>query len=230
MARRASAATLDLVHRHFPWLAEREAAHLARIEASPRPSADGAAILMGHDLWIEPLVQYREELEKSADAPPPLWRFPFRPSAAWDSKRWLALPMEARVVRARAGSLAHRIETRFDAQMLEMKAQDFSSGLSALTVAGFATRDPRALEPLASEDELRTDVSIVELIVHWLRMVDHGERVLRDSLGSEFDVCGYNGACARCRSRWGTRERAASSVPPFHPGCRCFAQPRFTQA
>jgi hypothetical protein len=217
-----------LHRKYFPWLARNESDRLARIHRSPFPAADGAALLLGNSLWIEPLVAYRNQLERSGEAPPPLWQFPWEPSAAWDARRWQTLPLEARVVRARAGSLAHRVERPSTAQILELPVPEFVSGLSALLDAGFASEDIGVVfDPIADAATLRTDLHLVELIVHWLRMLSHRDRVLSESLGNRFDVCGHRGACAQCRALWGIRPRLAAFVPPFHPGCRCFAQPSF---
>ncbi len=216
------------VTRYFPALTPAERSRLHAIDASPFPSADGAAILLGHDLWIEPLLQFRAALSKNGDAPPSLWRFAWEPSAQWDARHWLALPVDARILRARAGSPAHHIERRLTATTLQMPTVTFSTAMRTLCEAG-AQRDGDAyiLEPVAPEALLRVDLHLVELIVHWLRMLAHGDRVFRASIGNGFDVCGYRDACSACRSYWGERPRTAAYVPPFHPGCRCFAQPRF---
>ena len=216
------------VIRYFPSLAPAERLRLRAIDASPFPSADGAAILLGHDLWIEPLLRFRSDLLKSGDAPPSLWRFAWEPSARWDSRRWLALPIDARMLRVRAGSPAHRIERRLTARALEMRPATFSASMRALCDAEVVRKEDRyVLDPVAPEALLLVDMHLVELIVHWLRMLAHGDRVIHESPGNGFDVHGYRDACSACRSCWGERPRTAEFVPPFHPGCRCFAQPRF---
>lgn len=226
----ASPAVARAAGAHFPWIAGDDLRRISSIDASPYPAADGAAMLLGHDLWIEPLVRFREELERTDDDPPPLWQFPWMPSRAWNVCAWLELPVEARILRARAGSLTHTVTLRATARGLVMPAAAFSRGFDALKGAGSANdTHPTVLGAVSEEPGLRTDLSLVELLVHWLRMLAHGERVLRQSEGNAFDVCGYAHACARCRSRWGVAPRVAASVPPFHPGCRCFAQPRFTK-
>lgn len=201
---------------------------LARIDASTFPAADGAAILLGHTLWIEPLVTFREVMRRTEQIPPPLWQFPWEASGAWDAHRWLALPTGARMLRARAGSLAHRVERPLTAQVVQMPVHEFVPALAALIEAGFAAESVGIVfDPIAESRTLTTDLHLVELIVHWLRMLAHGDRVMRESPGNRFDVCGYRGACAQCRALWGVRPRLPAFVPPFHPGCRCFAQPGF---
>jgi hypothetical protein len=226
----ASSSVARAVGEHFPWIAGGDLRRISSIDASPYPAPDGAALLLGHDLWIEPLVRFREEVERTGDDPPPLWQFPWMPSRAWNVSAWLELPVEARILRARAGSLTHDVTLRATARGLALPAAEFSHGLDALRGTGAASDTrPVVLRAVSEERGLQTDLSLVELLVHWLRMLTHRERVLRHSEGNAFDVCGYARACARCRSRWGVAPRIAASVPPFHPGCRCFAQPRFTK-
>ncbi len=222
---RASAA----LARYFSRLGRDELEGLARIPVSPFPTADGAAILLGHPLWIEPLVAYRTELERTKEPPPPLWQFPWEEETTWDARRWLALPLGARILRARAGSLAHRVERQLTPQTIEMPVHEFVPALEILIDAGFAAEDLGIVfEPIADARALRTDLHLVELIVHWVRMLAHADRIMRESRGNRFDVCGYRGACERCRALWGVRPRLETYVPPFHPGCRCFTQPSFT--
>jgi hypothetical protein len=217
-----------VIDEYFGWLAPDEARILAGIDGSERPAADGAAVLLGYNLWLPPLLRYREFLEKQDERAPPLWRFPFDPSARWQTQRWRALPFAARKLRSRAGSLAHDVEHRTIPELWEMDPQQYAAGFAALRRAGFCTGDsPPVLKRVADAPALRVDLTLTEVLVHWLRMLAHGDRVLQESAGNGFDVCGYAGACSTCRERWGTRPRSAEHVPPFHPGCRCFAQPRF---
>ena len=216
------------IARYFPALASDERSRLCAIDTSPFPSADCAAILLGHDLWIEPLLRFRNDLDKNGDAPPPLWRFPWSPSAQWDSRPWLSLPINARILRMRAGSPGHRIARRLTPALVEMSEATFRVAVRTLCDAGVQQQDGALImDPIAPEMLLRVDLHLVEVIVHWLRMLAHGDRILHESPGNAFDVHGYGGACSSCRLRWGARPRAATFVPPFHPGCRCFAQPRF---
>lgn len=227
--RNSTSRIAQAVAQYFAFLTRGESARLSSIDASAFPAADGTALLLGHELWIEPLVAFRDELVRSAERPPPLWQFSWGPSARWDAESWRALPLCARIVRARAGSLSHRVERRLTASALDLPSAQFFCGLIALQKAGMASDGlPFTLEAIAGTDEIRVDLHLVELLVHWLRMLAHADRIIRESLGTAFDICGYAGACWRCRVRWGIQPRAAEVVPPFHPGCRCFAQPRFT--
>jgi hypothetical protein len=114
------------------------------------------------------------------------------------------------------------------AQVVQMSVSEFLPALAALIEEGLAAEDRGIVcEPIADSAALEMDLRLVELIAHWLRMLAHGDRVMRESIGTRFDVCGYRGACAQCRALWGVRPRRPAFVPPFHPGCRCFAQPSF---
>jgi len=217
-----------VIDEYLGWLDPDEARALAAIDASERPAADGAAILLGYDLWLPPLLHYREFLERQGERAPPLWRFPFDSSGQWQTQRWRSLPFAARKLRSRAGSLAHDVEHRAIPELWEMDPKQYAAGLAALRRAALCDGDsPLVLKRVADAPALHVDLSLIELLVHWLRMLAHGDRVLRSSAGNGFDVCGYVGACSTCRGRWGTHPRNAEYVPPFHPGCRCYAQPRF---
>jgi hypothetical protein len=80
---------------------------------------------------------------------------------------------------------------------------------------------------VASPEELVTDLALVEIIGNWLWRLADRERLLTHIRCASFDVHGYDGSCTLCRERWGQRERSLHWIPPFHPGCRCFAQPRY---
>lgn len=218
----------EIVRQHFSFLNDAERRRLSDIDASPQPSADGAAILLGHDLRIEPLRRFHEALTASGDAPPPLWQFSWEPHDTWDANAWLALPLEARVLRTRAGSPMRYVGRRLDPSVLQLDRAFVARGLAALRDAGLAHGlDRISLDPVATGAGIATDVAIVELIVHWLRMLTHRDRIVQRSPGNELDVCGYAGACNECRARWTSVPQVAEAIPPFHPGCRCFAQPRW---
>lgn len=202
---------------------------LQRIPGNPRASADAAACLLGLDLWRGPLVAYRDYLRATGERPH-LWSFAFGPSGAWDASRWSALPLSARLVRARAGSLDRTLFARPTAWNLDMKASQFRDGCNRLLKSGLAKRranDAYEFEPLTTRDALHLDLSLVEIIVHWFWRLSDRDRALGDPYPSGFEVHGYGECCALCRSHWGLRERDPQRIPPFHPGCRCFAQPRF---
>lgn len=218
----------DAVRECFPFVSQNERALLSEIDASPHPSADGAAYLLGHDLHSGALRSFHERLLATGDEPPPLWRFTWKPIVRWNEHAWLALPADARVLRARAGSVMHDVSRRLEARTLDLSADRFARGLQALERAGLAGSDGCTLKAIASGAGIASDLACVELIVHWLRMIAHRERIVLRSPGNGFDVCGYAGACSDCRQRWGSIPRIAERVPPFHPGCRCFAQPRWT--
>ncbi len=86
-----------------------------------------------------------------------------------------------------------------------------------------------SLSEIAGPQELAVDLHLIEIIAHWLRMLDHADRVARDLTPSGYEVHGYDEACSRCTMQWGIRPRLERWIPPFHPGCRCFAQPRFAK-
>jgi hypothetical protein len=201
---------------------------LERSPLSPFANADVAAALLGRDLWIAPLAEFCDHLRHTGERPH-LWTFEFGPSCRWDTRIWDALSLEARLVRSRAGALDTRLEKRISAHAIGMSPRDFLKGTRDLEAAAVARSSPArtAFEPIASPESFDVDANLVNLIAHWLLMIANRDRVLRDRVATGFEVWGYEEACSLCRERWGVRERSRELVPPFHPGCRCFAQPRF---
>jgi hypothetical protein len=205
---------------------------LRHVADSPYATADTAACLLGRDLWLSPLTEFRDRLIASGERPH-LWTFEFGRSCAWDAARWNSLSLQARILRARAGSVDRPVVAHISPWALRIDARPFKAGLSELAREGICRNTdygPSQLEPIATPEELYVDLSLVEILSHWLWMLAHRDRVLADRHATGFEVYGYLEACSDCRVRWGLRPRAAPWVPPFHPGCRCFAQPRFTDS
>lgn len=202
---------------------------LERIPDTPNATNDAAACLLGLDLWRGPLARYRNHLTATGERPH-LWTFSFGPSRAWEASRWSSLTLPARTVRARAGHLDRPLRTRLTAWSLGMEPSAFREGLTGLQNAGLAVKyrdGAYELAPLASPSELCVDLALVEIISHWFWRLADRERALADPHATGFEVHGYDECCSICRAGWGLRERDPQRVPPFHPGCRCFAQPRF---
>lgn len=109
-----------------------------------------------------------------------------------------------------------------------MKRREFEAGLAELERAGGYGADARRFAAVAAHADLRTDLSLIEILSHWLAMLKHREKVLADRHATGFEVHGYREACSACKTRWGIRPFEPRWAPPFHPGCRCFSQPRFT--
>ncbi|MFY9739891.1 MAG: hypothetical protein WAK11_12710 [Candidatus Cybelea sp.] len=112
-----------------------------------------------------------------------------------------------------------------------MDERRFNEGLRKLVSSAICRDGERGaivFDPIAPAQGLYVDLSLIELIAHWLSMLDHRRRVLADPHATGFEVHGYAEGCSICRERWGLRPRERAWVPPFHPGCRCYAQPRFT--
>ncbi len=200
---------------------------LARAPRSPYTTADVTASLLGRNLWYRPLASFRNLLIESGERPH-LWTFEFNNSCLWDAAKWNQLSLNSRIVRTRAGAVHHRVATFTSATSLEVGTQQFKQGLSELARSGCYDPTTGTFEPVASAQTLHTDLSLIEIISHWLIMLQHRERVLSDAHATGFEVHGYAEACSLCLERWGLRSFEALWVPPFHPGCRCFAQPRFT--
>jgi hypothetical protein len=204
---------------------------LTRIPGSAHATADTAACLLGRDLWYPPLRTFRDYLERTGERPH-LWTFAFGPSSAWDCGAWNALSLRARIVRARAGSLCVAVDRHVSAWSLDMDKRSFSAGLRELEerrACVFAGPSGTVrFEPVATDKDLHVDLSLIEIIAHWLWMLHHRDRISSDRIATGYEVQGYGEACSMCVERWGLRPREEEWVPPFHPGCRCFAQPRYT--
>ncbi len=203
---------------------------LERSVTGPFPVQDAAAILLGKPLWIGPLLEYREYADR-LERRPHLWRFPLLESGKWNSDRWLGLSLSARIVRARLGALDRAREFSWSPEPVAMPIRTFEEGVRELQRAKFVERSSDmqcVATAIATPAELYTDLRIVEIISHWLYMLARADEISRDISPNEYDVHGYSSACLLCRERWGQRDRSPAAVPPFHPGCRCYAQPRFT--
>ncbi|MGH7715987.1 MAG: hypothetical protein ACREML_08325, partial [Vulcanimicrobiaceae bacterium] len=127
---------------------------LLAIDRSAQPAADAAAVLLGRDLWIEPLRAFRDRCEHRHLSRPPLWRFAWGPSAAWDARLWLSTSLEGRILRTRAGSLTLKIERNLDAATLAMASSAFTKGVADLRQHGLLSGSaPSILAPVAHEYE-----------------------------------------------------------------------------
>ncbi|HVN69287.1 MAG TPA: hypothetical protein VMU38_06545 [Candidatus Binatia bacterium] len=199
---------------------------MKRAAGSPFVTADVTALLLGHDLWFAPLAGFRDQLIRTGERPH-LWTFDLGPSGSWDSTRWRALSPDARVLRARTGAVDRRVRGLPTANALQIDPRLFVNALSELAQAGLYDESVKLFAPVGSVAALHTDLSLVQILAHWLVMLRHRERVLADRHATGLEVHGYAEACSRCRERWGLRPFEPRWAPPFHPGCRCFAQPRF---
>ncbi|HTU69976.1 MAG TPA: hypothetical protein VMF11_06610 [Candidatus Baltobacteraceae bacterium] len=205
---------------------------LERSVEMPFTSQDVAAALLGKNLWYEPLMTYRFYLETIQERPH-LWTFAFGPSGDWNSNLWRSLSLNARLVRTRAAPLTLERDVVFAPSTTGLDRRRVHGAVDELCAAGLCT-GVRAnifrLNPIVSSEALEVDLSLIEIIAHWLSMLAHADRVARDRTPSGFEVNGYSEACPRCEEQWGIRPRTPEWIPPFHPGCRCFAQPRFSPA
>ena len=202
---------------------------LSRSVCGSFTSQDTGAALLGSDLWFTPLREYRDYLLTVAERPH-LWRFAFEPSGAWPSAVWRSLPIETRVVRMRIASPDRGRDFVFSPSELGMRAQAVARALHVLEIHGLADEvrgGVHRIYPIAPPSELHPDLHLVEIISHWLHMLSHADAIARNHAPSGYEVYGYDGACKACRTAWGIRPKTPEAVPPFHPGCRCFAQPRF---
>ncbi|MHB8148058.1 MAG: hypothetical protein ACYDGM_12470, partial [Vulcanimicrobiaceae bacterium] len=100
--------------------------------------------------------------------------------------------------------------------------------LARLERSGLATPGVSPnLPAIATPEQLRVDLALVEIIAHWITMLANADRIARDDSVSELEVAGYAHACETCKARWGFSRVDLWSLPPFHPACSCFAQPRY---
>ena len=195
----------------------------------PFTSQDVAATLLGDNLWYPPLEDYRVYLQ-SIDQRPHLWKFVFEESGKWRDARWQSLTLGARVARVRIGSLVQASTFAFAPSAVGLTGTKLKRALAELSAIELCRALPGGfyrLEPLAPEGRISGDLQLTEIIGHWLLMLAHADLVAKDRSPSGYEVSGYAEACPACRSAWGIRPRAIRWIPPFHPGCRCFAQPRF---
>lgn len=218
------AKTIDMLAHNLPVAAR---AILTQAPRSPFTAPDLTAVLLGHDLWYPPLAHFRDEIERTGERPH-LWEFEFGSSGAWDSRRWKALSLPARLVRARAGAVDREVQTHFSADSLGIERRALATALEELTVAKYYGPFSAGFAAVATPNCVTVDLSLIRILAHWLVMLQHRERILADRHATGFEVHGYAGACSFCASRWGVRPFQAQWAPPFHPACRCFAQPRFS--
>lgn len=200
---------------------------LVRAPSSSFTGADVAACLLGQDLWSVSLARFRDWLIKSGERPH-LWTFEFSDSRLWDTARWNRLSFEAKIVRSRAGAVDRCVMTVASPTNLQLGTRQFNNALNDLAAAGLYDPADRAFKAVAPSQTLVTDLALIQILSHWLVMLRHRERILADTHATGFEVHGYAEACSLCTQRWGLRDFESEWAPPFHPGCRCFAQPRFT--
>jgi hypothetical protein len=200
---------------------------LARAAESAFTNADVTACLLGRDLWFPSLARFRDWLIQSGERPH-LWTFDFKPSCLWNTAGWNRLSLDARVTRARAGAVDRRVATFASPATLQLGRRAFRRAVDELATHALYDPTARAFEPVADAQALETDLALLQIVAHWLITLRHRERVLADVHATGFEVHGYSEACSQCTQRWGLRSFDACWAPPFHPGCRCYAQPRFT--
>jgi len=226
MKRRLDAAVL----RTFGDLSRLERDHLSAAALRGFSGTDTAAAVLGVNLWRDEIATWRERFA-SAEERPSMWRFEFGSSAAWDVRAWRSLPLEARVFRARVGSLAHDVG-RDGLVRAGVDIATRTRCLQALRGAGLARGfdDDVRFFRIASPKELTVDLALVVIVAHWLRACAVADAIANDRSTSDVEVHGYAGACGYCRKVWGVRRKERWTLPPLHPACRCFAQPAYRNA
>jgi len=204
---------------------------LLRGVSLPFTTQDVAAALLGGDLWYEPLREYRDYLIGQSQRPH-LWGCVFEASGTWPSQTWRSLSLSTRMARARIGPLARESDFVFAPSAVGLPSRALAEALEELGSSGLvdsARSGVYRVYAVATPGALEIDLKLVEIIAHWLRMLAHADEVAADRTPSGYEVYGYEEACERCRVAWGIRPRSPDWIPPFHPGCRCFAQPRFAR-
>jgi len=202
---------------------------LERSVRLPFTTEDVVGALLGEDLWFAPLREYRTYLQTLPQRPH-LWGFAFEASGQWEHTLWHSLSLSTRVARARLGSLAQGREFVFAPSTVGLTRDELRSAIDELCESNLCRVLPDgaySVPQVAPAETLTHDLHLAEIISHWLCMLAHADRVAKDQRPSGYEVGGYEEACPACRLSWGIRPRTAEWVPPFHPGCRCFAQPRF---
>ncbi len=203
---------------------------LERSVYGPHTSQDVAAALLGEDLWFPPLRDYYVYLKATRTDRPQLWNFSRQDLDRALDVRWCSLPFSARLLRARLGPLTTTCAFSDTPSLVGLQGRLFTVALRELRRAGLCSRlreHAYTASAIATRQRIDEDLHLIEIIAHWLQMLRHADSVARDSRPTGYEVGGYEGACSQCRSAWGIRPRAPHWIPPFHPGCRCFAQPRF---
>jgi hypothetical protein len=220
---------LTAIDSTFGDLSRNERKRLADSVRVPSRVADVAALVLGLDLWRGEIASWRDMFSRIDR--PPMWRFAFDSTAAWSTQTWRQLPLDARVFRARVGPLATSVsDTAAGRARAALPPATLDAALQALQAGGLTReyRGARSLSEIAPAGALATDLHLVELIAHWIVMLGAADRVADDPTTDEYDMWGYAESCVKCRAHWGIRRAARWSLPPFHPGCRCFAQPRYS--
>ena len=218
------------VQQTFGELPRREQHHLCIAAARSFAVADTTAVVLGLDLWRDEIERWRDLFSCEAERPS-MWRFAFGPSASWETRLWRSLPLEVRVLRAHVGSLAHEIAA--DGIMRSgIKLAKDDGRLETLRQVGLVDGSGSRVRfrPLASPEVLAVDLALVVIVTHWLGSCAVADWIASDRSTREVEICGYRDACRFCRSRWGTHLKERWSLPPFHPACRCFAQPAYRKA
>ena len=204
---------------------------LARSVRGPFTSQDVAATLLGYNLWFPPLANYRAYVQ-SLDRRPHLWEFAFEESGTWREPRWQSLNLRTRVARARIGSISSALVFAFAPSAVGLTPAELESALGELSSVELCETlpgDSYYLPPVAPADAVCGDLHLVEILAHWLGMLAHADTIATAQGPTGYEVGGYEEACPACRQAWGVRPRTPEWIPPFHPGCRCFAQPRFAR-
>ena len=205
---------------------------LERSVRKPFTSQDVAAALLGEDLWFAALRDYYVYLQATKTEPPHMWNLSTVHSHAELDVAWQSLSFPARTLRARLGALTTGFRFLDTPSVVGFELRAFSTAVRDLCKAGLCSRVSEhgyVARAIATPQSLRQDLQLIQIIAHWLQMLRHADSVARDKRPNGYEVAGYKEACLLCRGSWGLRSRDPHWIPPFHPGCRCFAQPRFTK-
>jgi hypothetical protein len=211
----------------FGDLSKRERDYLREVgDKGGSPNRTAAAVL-GLDLWRDEIETWRKRFAEEPERPS-MWRFAFGPSARWDVRAWRDLSLEARILRAEVGPLAHEVGPD---GLVRAGPETVTVGppMDALRKGGFASGEGDGLRfrRLASPDELVVDLALVVIVGHWIASLAVADHIADNSSTDHVEVHGYAGVCRFCRERWGVQIKERWSLPPFHPACRCFAQPAY---
>ncbi|GEM_PF-5080453 len=217
----------ETVDRAFGDLSPRERDYLCRSAQSNFSQADTAAVVLGLDLRRDEIAAWRECFERESERPS-MWRFSFEPCARWNTARWRSLPLEARILRARAGSPAHAVHVDGIVRAgIKLARRD--PRIAALRDAGLAegSSEDLRLAPLAYPDKLAVDLALVVIVAHWIGACAIADRIADATATEHVEIHGYRDACRFCRAAWGVAPLERRTLPPRHPACRCFAQPAY---
>ena len=215
-------AVIDRAFRDVPG---RERSYLQQVAQRGFSESETAAVVLGLDLWRDEIALWRNRFSQE-EKRPSMWQFDYVGSAGWDVGRWRSLPLAARVLRARVGSLAHEIgHDGLIRASVKLARED--RRIEVLQAAGFAEAGRTGLRfhPIASPDALSVDLALVIIVTHWLGACAVADRIADQRSTEEVEIHGYTAACRLCRAAWGIVENERWKLPPLHPACRCFAQP-----